>query len=74
MSDPWTATVQAACRIERAAESSNLGLLRDEMGGIVARFGHRPNDDSPERVVLALARACIAAIDAAEDAEEDEAA
>jgi hypothetical protein len=71
MTDPWAATARAASGIERAAESNNLALLRDEMASIVARFGHRPNDEGPERVVLALAHACVAAIDAAEDEGEE---
>lgn len=67
----WEATIDAATRIERAAESNHFDHLRGEMESIVARF-HDCRDDAPARVVLALARACLAVLDADEDDEDED--
>ena len=67
----WEATADAAARIERAAERYNIDQLRGDLESIVARFHDCRGDDAPARVALALARACLAVLDAEDDDEEE---
>lgn len=65
----WQATIRAVAGIERAAEVGDFDHLRGELDSIVARFACSQAEDLPARVVLALARACLAVLDA-EDNDE----